>query len=217
MDGGPELGCRRTEALESAPIRRAEFGQVPQGVCRADARTRAVLDAWLDKQDIGFSSPEDPDGPLSDRDARTRVLRQIAERRGQVTFRRQLLAAYDGQCAVTGESAVQVLEAAHIRPYRGEQTNVVRNGLLLRSDIHTLFDLDLLGIDPQGCVVISPTLRDTSYASLHGKQATLPAATKSRPSKRLLAERLRRLATGSTVPDRNLSRGLRHLLVTRSV
>lgn len=123
---------------------RAGATECPPGRSTNPGRPGGVADIPEDR----VTRPDDPDGPLSDRDARTRVLRQIAERRGQVTFRRQLLAAYDGQCAVTGESAAQVLEAAHIKLYRGEQTNVVRNGLLL------------------------------------------------------LAERLRRLATGSTVPDR---------------
>ena len=47
-----------------------------------------------------------------------------------------------------------MLEAAHISPYRGEDDNHVENGLLLRSDIHTLFDLDLLGIDPERLRVV---------------------------------------------------------------
>lgn len=184
-----------TQALEASPIPRANFGQVPQNVCRANPRTQAVLETWLTARGIGFSRHDDPDGPMSDRDARTRVLREIALRRGQVAFRRQLLAAYDHRCAITGETAEQVLEAAHIKRHRGEHTNVVRNGLLLRSDVHTLFDLNLLGIDPLGRVVISEVMKGTSYWALHGKLARLPVASRSRPSKRLQAERLRGLVT----------------------
>ncbi|MEO2018753.1 MAG: HNH endonuclease signature motif containing protein [Fuerstiella sp.] len=44
--------------------------------------------------------------------------------------------------------SIAVLEAAHIRPYRRPEDNDVQNGLLLRADIHTLFDLNLLGIEP---------------------------------------------------------------------
>lgn len=72
----------------------------------------------------------------------------------------------------------------------------MRNGLLLRSDIHTLFDLNLLGIDSKARIVVSGRLKQTSYWSLNGKPATLPKATASRPSKKLLAERL-----GSLVVD----------------
>jgi hypothetical protein len=63
-----------------------------------------------------------------------------------------------------------VLEAAHIKPYRGEQDNHPENGLLLRSDIHTLFDLDLLGIDPDRMEVeLHPSLTE-EYGELAGVQ-----------------------------------------------
>lgn len=53
------------------------------------------------------------------------------------------------------------MEAAHICPYRGEQDNHPANGLLLRADIHTLFDLDLLGINPDGLQVeLHPDLEE---------------------------------------------------------
>src|SRR5262249_37425762 len=52
------------------------------------------------------------------------------------------------RCLVTGCEVLAVLEAAHIRTYPGEDDNDPANGLLLRSDIHTWFDLDLLGIEP---------------------------------------------------------------------
>ncbi|HUZ56031.1 MAG TPA: HNH endonuclease [Streptosporangiaceae bacterium] len=55
-----------------------------------------------------------------------------------------LMAAYSGRCAVTGCTVQAVLEAAHLRPYRGPDSNVTGNGLLLRADIHTLLDLQLL-------------------------------------------------------------------------
>ena len=72
------------------------------------------------------------------KDARKKVMRAIVLRRGQPEFRRDLIAAYEGRCAVTGCDLVDALEAAHIVPHRGTHTNVVRNGLLLRADIHTL-------------------------------------------------------------------------------
>lgn len=55
---------------------------------------------------------------------------------------------YGGQCAITGSDAGPALEAAHPRPYRGVDSNVISDGLPLRGDIHTLFDLGLLAIDP---------------------------------------------------------------------
>jgi predicted restriction endonuclease len=82
-----------------------------------------------------------------EKDARRKVLAAIVRRQGQAQFRRSLLKAYNGKCAVTGCPVVDVLEAAHIKPYLGPYTNSVQNGLLLRADVHTLFDLGLLRID----------------------------------------------------------------------
>ncbi|HZZ18730.1 MAG TPA: HNH endonuclease signature motif containing protein, partial [Opitutaceae bacterium] len=79
-------------------------------------------------------------------DACERVLGQIVRRRGQKEFRESLLVAYDQRCAITNCDAVDALEAAHIIPYQGSATNNVTNGLLLRADIHTLFDLGLIAI-----------------------------------------------------------------------
>ena len=84
--------------------------------------------------------------PTNIADARERISRSITLRRGQRLFRNDLIVAYAGKCAVTNCSVIDVLEAAHIHPYRGPDTNKVPNGLLLRSDIHTLFDCGLLAI-----------------------------------------------------------------------
>lgn len=81
---------------------------------------------------------------ISEEDARQRELRAVFLRRGQEKFRKDLINAYKSRCAVTGCNIVEILEAAHIIPYRGEHTNRCNNGLLLRADIHTLFDLGLL-------------------------------------------------------------------------
>lgn len=62
-----------------------------------------------------------------------------------------------------------MLEAAHIHPYRGEETNHVANGLLLRADIHTLMDCGLLAVDPDGMkVAVAPSVRTSSYGKLYG-------------------------------------------------
>lgn len=63
------------------------------------------------------------------------------------------------------ETAEQVLEAAQITPYLGKHTNVASNGLLLRSDIYTMFDLHLIGIDCGGKVVVSPQVTSDRYQS----------------------------------------------------
>ena len=86
------------------------------------------------------------------------------------------------RCMVSGCQLVDLLEAAHIRPYRGENDNHPSNGLLLRADLHTLFDLDLLGIDPETLLVRLadplPQLDDwhKRIFHVHGKDASIDHA-----------------------------------------
>lgn len=127
--------------------------------------------------------------PHNTEDAREKTLGAIVHRRGQPAFRRALLAAYKARCAVTGCTVAEVLEAAHITPYRGKQTNRVQNGLLLRTDIHTLFDLGLVAIDTaKGTfrLVISKTLANTEYAHLAGKHVSVPDEPRLAPSREAL-------------------------------
>ncbi len=117
-------------------------------------------------------------------DRRELVERQIRARRGQQHFRDVLRARHGDRCLVTGCTVVAVLEAAHIKPYRGQNDNDPQNGLLLRADIHTLFDLDLLGIEPDRLQVeLHPDLT-TEYGDLTG--TTLGCAPDRRPSQTAL-------------------------------
>ena len=128
-------------------------------------------------------------------DARDRIIASIVRRRGQAQFRQELLEAYQHRCALTGCDAVEALEAAHIIPYRGEHTNVMSNGLLLRCDIHTLFDLGLLTIESRSMtVVLDMRLLDTSYGCLAGQSLRVPNDPRCRPSCDLLDAH--RLAAG---------------------
>lgn len=91
--------------------------------------------------------------------------------------------------AITGCAVVEVLEAAHIVPYRGDQTNVVHNGLLLRADLHTLFDLGLLRIDPHTRQVHLAESARADYPGLHGCALREPRDASQRPSKQALEQR----------------------------
>lgn len=103
-------------------------------------------------------------------DGRERVAREIAIRRGQAVFRRQLLNAY-GCCAMSGSTVVETLEAAHIVPYQGPVTNHLANGLLLRADVHTLFDFGLLAVDHSTLtILVSKDLDGTEYEVLRGQR-----------------------------------------------
>ncbi len=125
-----------------------------------------------------------------------RVLREVKLRLGQSDFRRRLLAVYNSRCAISGCDAVEALEAAHIKPYSGADSNDPSNGVLLRADLHTLFDLNLIAIDPQHLtIVLGTTLRNTSYSELHGKRLALPDDPANCPNNKALAERWQQFST----------------------
>jgi predicted restriction endonuclease len=133
---------------------------------------------------------DDAFDPDSNTDVRQRALRAIRVRRGQPAFRAALLHVYAGRCAITGCAVRDVLEAAHIVPYQGSITNHVTNGLLLRADLHTLFDCDLIAIHPDNRrVVISPSLEGSSYAKLAGRALRAPNDDAASPSRKALLRR----------------------------
>ncbi|AYB30978.1 HNH endonuclease [Chryseolinea soli] len=106
---------------------------------------------------------------LSNVDERAIINSQIKARRGQRAFRMKLMTRYGERCMVTGCKIKDILEAAHISPYRGVKDNNIHNGLILRSDVHTLFDLDLIGIEPDRLEVkIADTLKGSSYDKYDG-------------------------------------------------
>jgi hypothetical protein len=107
-----------------------------------------------------------------DGDQREVIKALIKSRRGQRPFRDALRRRYGNRCLVTGCKVLDVLEAAHIRPYRGDNDNNPQNGLLLRADIHTLFDLNLFGIEPDELrVELHPALAtDEHYKTLAGRK-----------------------------------------------
>ena len=116
-------------------------------------------------------------------DARDRTYQNIVMRRGQSAFRNELLEAYQGRCAFTGYNSEFALEACHIIPYRGPDTNHVSNGLLLRADIHTLFDLGKVAVDTSDMtVVLAGGMVRSSYTDLSNISVSLPQDPSKRPS-----------------------------------
>ncbi len=122
-------------------------------------------------------------GPTSD----DRVWTSKRKRVSQPLFRRDVLAAYDGKCALTAADCAEVLEAAHIEPFRGPASNHPQNGIALRRDIHRLFDAGLLTFGDAGDAQISERIRGTMYGSLQGMRAKWPSAPGDRPSLDALA------------------------------
>ena len=112
----------------------------------------------------------------------------VQPRLGQGTFRVLVTDAYGRRCSITGEKTLPVLEAAHIRPYAEGGAHEVSNGLLLRSDLHTLFDRGYLGIEPESLrVMISTRIREQfengrHYYALAGNLLSRPLVASAVPN-----------------------------------
>lgn len=176
---------------------RGLFVQIKRGVYVLSEKGKRLV---LASSDQGLSCTADREADvLADEgywsndlnvDQRQRALREVVQRRGQPEFRQRLLEAYDFSCAITGSNAAAALEAAHIAPYLGEQSNLTSNGLLLRADLHTLFDLNLFGIEPSSFrIVLSKSLLASSYAAIHEHSLRAPMNASDLPSKDALALR----------------------------
>jgi putative restriction endonuclease len=112
----------------------------------------------------------------------------VLPRLGQGLFRVEVIEAYSRRCAITGERTLPVLEAGHIKPYSLVQRHDVSNGLLLRSDLHRLFDGGYLTIDPSDRrVVVSDRIKEEfqngkEYYNLEGRVLREPEQAWARPS-----------------------------------
>jgi hypothetical protein len=110
-------------------------------------------------------------------------------RQGQNKLRNNLMYIYNNQCCITGCNVIEVLDACHIEPHSKNGYNHSTNALLLRSDIHDLWDLNLIGINPETLTVhIKPQLRDTCYDCLKYKQIA-PRIDKLPSNKKALEDR----------------------------
>lgn len=127
------------------------------------------------------------------------ALRLVKARQGQPQFRNALLAAYESRCAITGCAVEPALEAAHIQPYSQDGASHVKNGLLLRADIHTLFDFHFIAIDPDDGMRIH-VHRDllASYSDFSSKTLTLPHNAALAPDPNLLRDHFMRFREKET-------------------
>ena len=142
----------------------------------------STWDAWSPDEDTA------PLDTLAMEDSNDRVAALVRRRFEQAHFRENLLSAYSEQCAITGCDAPDALQGAHILAYSGRSSQRVENGLLLRADIHLLFDRHLLSVDPgEMRVRLGGRLMDTVYSELHGRPVALPPHRSDTPSKEKLA------------------------------
>lgn len=116
---------------------------------------------------------------------------EVRPRLGQGAFRVMVTDAYDRRCVVTGERTLPVLEAAHIKPYSLVGRHEVNNGLLLRSDLHTLFDRGYLTVTPDLRMHVSRRIHDEfengrDYYALEGREIRQPNNPRLAPAQELL-------------------------------
>jgi putative restriction endonuclease len=114
-------------------------------------------------------------------------------RLGQGAFRVVVTDAYQRRCAITGESTLPVLEAAHIKPFAKSGVHEVSNGMLLRSDFHRLFDAGFVTVTPELRIEVSAQIKEQwfngkPYYRLHGKTlSNVPQDPVNRPSETFLS------------------------------
>jgi len=151
------------------------------------AANKAVGGVGLSPEDADVLDADETPYFPSDEDSRAAVLRQIKVRRGQQRFRNDLRTRYSNQCMISGCRLLDLVEAAHIKSYRGVKDNDPKNGLLLRADLHTLFDLDFIGIEPDKLTVrVHPDAKAAGYGEFDGVKLICDGV---RPSKESLALR----------------------------
>src|ERR1035437_9708307 len=141
-----------------------------EGQVRLQARTVSISEAELPEPAERYGQPV-----------------TVLPRLGQGAFRVIVTDVYKRQCALTNSHILHVLDAAHIRPYADGGTHSPSNGLLLRQDLHTLFDRGYLTVSPDYRVEVSRRLKDEfdngkEYYALHGKTILLPGNPVFRPS-----------------------------------
>lgn len=168
------LGLAMVDSYDAATDGFVVHGSVS---ARADAE---VFDATPE----AFQWPGELEDQDLAQDERRWVEAQVVQRERQDAFRQSMLSLYGGVCAITRYDAPDALQSAHIIGYRGGPSQHPGNGLLLRADIHILFDRHLLSIEPDSMRVRTGSgLHPTKYAELDGRGAHLPGDNRLWPSK----------------------------------
>ncbi|MGI5950367.1 MAG: HNH endonuclease [Brooklawnia sp.] len=196
VDANSQIGCILLRNIFFMPPHRAlrqpdDFASNLTGPKGYDLSTTGrhvdlMFDTMLREAEIRWGDHHRPPlegaGPVEFRERLTSV------RLGQQAFKGRVLTSYGRRCAITGNHIVPTLEAAHIRPVTKGGEHRLDNGLLLRSDVHTLFDQGFLGINERFELQVSPLLRENwgngkEFYEMAGSIIRLPAAKRNRPSR----------------------------------
>jgi putative restriction endonuclease len=200
LTGTDEIGCIQLVqptffSVDDWVPQPADWRPRTQSSARYDLEVgegRRVWEACVRTASANTVKAGGPEGRLSiERQQRYGEPRLVQPRLGQATFRIAVLEAYRRGCAVTEEHSLPALEASHIRPYSQEGPHEVRNGLLLRADLHRLFDTGYATVTPDLRLEISSRLRrdyhnGRSYYLLHGAPVQAPVSAVDRPERAFL-------------------------------
>ena len=148
-EGGLEIGCTVLASAFFVPLEESlpEPTGFPKTAVRGkgyDLSSRIVTDLLERALELRMAPTLTRSIP-SDRHGLPTLIRP---RRGQAAFRALVTDAYNRRCAITGERTLPVLEAAHVIPFNRGGEYSTRNGILLRSDLHRLFDAGYITVDP---------------------------------------------------------------------
>jgi putative restriction endonuclease len=152
-----------------------------------DADGKYLWDSIQDRTNLNFST-----GGFQDEQTRYGEPVLVRPRLGQGAFRVIVTDNYIRRCAVTGERTLPALDAAHIRPYSDGGMHEASNGLLLRRDIHSLFDAGYVTVTREYRFEVSKRIREEfengrEYYALNGTPVAVPEGTNQRPDQIALA------------------------------
>lgn len=156
-----------TRELKKNPIHYEEYRQpVQKAAVRANPATIEAFEVHLGH--TGFKKA------LTSSERVQFAQRKVMQRLGQPAFRAQVLHDYGGQCAISGCTEKGALQAAHILPVRLAGTHATSNSVLLRADLHNLFDLGLITVSKQLRIEVASSVTDLSYRKLDGQKIRMP-------------------------------------------
>jgi putative restriction endonuclease len=196
VEPDPTIGC----IILSQPffLDRAEWLSVPEDwkpnivqgkTYSTDERIGAALWSQIQEKLLLQTHPKDEVVSVAELTSRYGAEYLIKARLGQGAFRVLVTDAYSRRCAMTGEKTLPVLESAHIKPYASSGPHSVNNGLLLRSDLHKLFDLGYVTVTADYHIEVSKRIKEEyengrDYYALQGKSLiSLPNEALCRPSR----------------------------------
>ncbi|MXY32198.1 MAG: HNH endonuclease [Gammaproteobacteria bacterium] len=161
-----------------------DWGRSIQRVKGYDLHTEIGRDIWQQVSGRVVAEPK-PEGQFDLPGGYTDPV-LVRRRVGQGIFRSVVTDVYERQCAVTREKALPALDAAHIQPFSQVPANYVQNGMLLRSDVHRLFDAGYVTVTPDHHFEVSKHIHTDfddgeNYYKLHGKGLWVPARAEYRP------------------------------------